>query len=152
MPSHSVRHSATTIASTSLRSGRRTMKTYTPSTEVDFVVIGAGAAGGVMAKELSSAGFQVVVLEQGPYLQGKDFQHQDEMADFLPRPRLLVNDHKLQPNTFRQSAQEKAVLASSVTYGRCVGGGTVHYTGTMSRFHESDFRERSIVGPISGTG
>jgi choline dehydrogenase-like flavoprotein len=65
---------------------------------------------------------------------------------------LLVNDHKLQPNTFRETAQDKAVLASSVSYGRCVGGGTVHYTGTMSRFHESDFRERSIVGPISGTG
>ena len=34
--------------------------------EVDFVVIGSGAAGGVLAKELSSAGFSVVVLEQGP--------------------------------------------------------------------------------------
>ena len=35
---------------------------------VDFLVIGAGAAGGVMAKELAIAGFRVVVLEQGPYL------------------------------------------------------------------------------------
>ena len=38
---------------------------YRPSDEVDFVVIGAGAAGGVMAKELSGTGFRVVVLEQG---------------------------------------------------------------------------------------
>ena len=41
------------------------MKQYTPSTEVDFVVIGSGAAGGIMAKQLSVAGFSVVVLEQG---------------------------------------------------------------------------------------
>ena len=38
---------------------------YKPTTEVDFVVIGSGSAGGVMAKELSVAGFSVVVLEQG---------------------------------------------------------------------------------------
>jgi choline dehydrogenase-like flavoprotein len=128
------------------------MKTYQPSTEVDFVVIGAGAAGGVMAKELSSAGFQVVVLEQGPYLREKDFQAQDELTNRLDNPPLLINDHKLQPNMFRETAQDKAVPSSSVTYGRCVGGGTVHYTGTMSRFHESDFKERSLLGPISGTG
>ena len=30
--------------------------------EVDFVIIGSGAAGGVIAKELSTAGFDVVVL------------------------------------------------------------------------------------------
>ena len=33
--------------------------------ERPVVVIGAGAAGGVVAKELSSTGFSVVVLEQG---------------------------------------------------------------------------------------
>ena len=47
--------------------------------EVDFVVIGSGAAGGIMAKELSEAGFSVVVLEQGPHLKGPDFKH-DERA------------------------------------------------------------------------
>ena len=34
---------------------------------VDFVVIGAGAAGGVMAKELAAGGLSVVVLEQGSH-------------------------------------------------------------------------------------
>jgi choline dehydrogenase-like flavoprotein len=53
---------------------------YSTRDEVDFVVIGSGAAGGVIAKELSTAGFRVVVLEQGPRLQSSDFKH-DELPD-----------------------------------------------------------------------
>ena len=125
------------------------MTTFKPATQVDFVVIGAGAAGGVLAKELSTAGYQVVVLEQGPYLREKDFRHDELQIRNMPA---LVNDHRLQPNTFRRTEQEKAVVAPAVGYGRCVGGGTVHYTATQSRFHEIDFVERSRWGAIEGTG
>ena len=31
---------------------------------VDFVIVGSGSAGGILAKELSTAGFDVVVFEQ----------------------------------------------------------------------------------------
>ena len=37
---------------------------------VDFVVVGSGSAGGIIAKELSTNGFNVVVLEQGPVSPG----------------------------------------------------------------------------------
>ena len=33
---------------------------------VDFVIVGSGSAGGILAKELSANGFRIVVLEQGP--------------------------------------------------------------------------------------
>ncbi|HLG94871.1 MAG TPA: GMC family oxidoreductase [Bryobacteraceae bacterium] len=125
------------------------MTKFKPSTQVDFVIVGAGAAGGVMAKELSTAGFQVVVLEQGPYLRESDFTYDEKRVRDTPQ---LVNDHALQPNTFRKTEQEKAVLAPAISYGRCVGGGTVHYTATHWRFREIDFIERSKLGPISGTG
>ena len=42
-------------------------------TEVDFVVVGSGAAGGVIARELSKAGLSVVVLEQGPWRKAEQF-------------------------------------------------------------------------------
>ena len=93
---------------------------FRPSEEVDFVVIGSGAAGGVIAKELSTAGFRVVVLEQGPYFRERDFVH-DEIK--FMHQHLLTNNHKRQPNTFRKTANEKAVVQPAVGYGRQVGGG-----------------------------
>jgi len=40
---------------------------YKPPMRSDFVIIGSGAAGGILAKgTLEQNGFRVVVLEQGP--------------------------------------------------------------------------------------
>jgi choline dehydrogenase-like flavoprotein len=133
------------------------MTRFETATPVDFVVIGAGAAGGVVAKELSTAGFQVVVLEQGPYLRAEDFEHDELKKKRIWSPPyigqdVLTNDHSLQPNTFRKTAKEKAVRSPAVQYGRCVGGGSVHFTANYWRFHEIDFIERSRFGPIEGTG
>jgi choline dehydrogenase-like flavoprotein len=50
-------------------------KSYKTSEEVDFVVVGSGAAGGVIARELSQAGHSVVVMERGPHLKQGDFHH-----------------------------------------------------------------------------
>jgi choline dehydrogenase-like flavoprotein len=117
--------------------------------EVDFLIIGAGAAGGVLAKELSVAGFRVLVLEQGPHLTAKDFQHDELKVNWESQ---LINNWKKQPNTFRKTAQDKAAVQPAVIYGRMVGGGTVHFTGNVWRFHEIDFIERAKKGPIPGTG
>src|SRR2546426_12332986 len=107
------------------------MKRYRPSERVDFLVIGAGASGGVMAKELASAGFSVVVLEQGPYLHERDFKH-DEFGTVMRNA--LTNDTKRQPNTFRKLESEKAEVRPAVMYGRMVGGGTAHFTANYWRF------------------
>ena len=133
------------------------MVKFDDKTQVDFVIVGAGAAGSVVAKELSTAGFQVVVLDQGPYLHENDFVHdelktQDNYSPpYIGQP-FLVNDHTLQPNTFRKSEKEKAVVLPFAQYGRCIGGGTVHFTGNYWRFHEVDFVERTRWGPLEGTG
>lgn len=130
---------------------------YEDKTPVDFVVIGGGGAGAIVAKELAVAGFQVLILEQGPYLHEADFDHDElKYKDVYEPPgigqEVLTNDHRLQPNTFRKSENEKAVVTTFAQYGRCIGGGTVHFTGNYWRFHEIDFIERSRWGPIAGTG
>lgn len=115
---------------------------------VDFVVIGSGAAGGVMAKELAAGGLTVVVLEQGPWLREKDFTH-DELKYSVQGA--LMNDSRQSPVTFRENESERAKVFRAIEYGRQVGGGTVHFTANYWRFHETDFRERSLFGEVPGT-
>jgi len=120
---------------------------YKTSDEVDFVIVGSGAAGGIMAKELSESGFRVVVLEQGPYLTEADFVH-DEVK--VIGGDLLTNKPKLQPTSFRKTPNEKAKPQRALVYGRLVGGTSVHFTANFWRFHEIDFIERSKVGSVPG--
>lgn len=124
-------------------------RTYQPSEEVDFVVVGSGAAGGVVAKELSSAGFSVVVLEQGPWRTEREFPH-DEIKVW--QQNFFTVDWATQPNTFRKTEKEKAERRPAILYGRGVGGTSVHFSGNYWRFKPVDFREASLKGPIAGTG
>src|SRR6266853_3494381 len=120
---------------------------YKTTDVVDFVIVGSGAAGGVLAKELSSNGFRVVLLEQGPRLERSDFEHDEYWAFNL---NALTNNWREQPNTFRKSENERAQTRPAVWYGRLVGGGSVHFTSNYWRFHEIDFVERSRRGPVPG--
>jgi len=122
---------------------------YRLDDEVDFVVVGSGAAGGVMAKELSTAGFQVVVLEQGPRLGPADFRHDEVETKFAHH---MTNDYDRQPNTFRKTESQKAKVQPALVYARVVGGSSVHFTANFWRFREADFIERSRRGAIAGTG
>jgi len=125
------------------------VKQYRPSEEVDFLVIGAGAAGGIVAKELSAAGFSVVVLEQGPYLREKDFQHDEIKYTTLSA---MTNNLEHQPHTYRRSDAETAKVPKQkiIQYGRQVGGGSVHFTANYWRLWESDFQQKSKWGSVAG--
>jgi choline dehydrogenase-like flavoprotein len=122
---------------------------YKLTDEVDFLIIGCGASGSVLARELSRNGFSVVALEQGPWLDRSQFTH-DEYH--VQAQNLLTNSQQKQPTTFRKTPKDKAVKQQAVVYGRMVGGGTVHFTANYWRFHEIDFIEASKKGSIPGTG
>jgi choline dehydrogenase-like flavoprotein len=129
-----------------------TARRFKPSEAVDFVVVGSGAAGGVMARELSQAGFSVVVLEQGPRLGAGDFEHDEFKYNFLSG---ITNSPALSPQTFRDDPTATAKqprMGNSLVYARIVGGSSNHFTANFWRFHEIDFHERSVLGSIAGTG
>jgi len=117
---------------------------------VDFVIVGSGSAGGIIAKELSTNGFKVVVLEQGPYRKATDFTH-DELS-VLVFDELGGGNH-LHQQTFRTDESEEAKVADRmpVNYAMTVGGASVHMSANFWRFRETDFNERSVLGPIGGT-
>ncbi len=131
------------------------MKQYAPSTEVDFVIIGSGAAGGIMAKQLSEAGFSVVVMEQGgwgKYGRESEYNKDEWLQQNLSEQDRLMSDPSRQRNTFRRTDKEKAV-AGTHNYGCVVGGGTVTYGGSSWRHLPYEFREASYDQTIpSGTG
>lgn len=125
---------------------------YANDDVVDFVVVGSGAAGGVIARELSVAGFSVVVLEQGPFRTAADFTH-DEI-DVVFNGSLLGGPAARAAQTFRDDESKVAMPSTfrrPAEYAQTVGGSSVHFSGNFWRFRESDFQERSVFGPISGT-
>lgn len=103
--------------------------------EVDVVIVGAGAAGGVLAKELSEAGLSVVVLEAGPF---RDVQ-QDFASDELTMQKLGWEDTRI------VDGKDPLTMGHNNS-GRGIGGGTVHFTGVFLRFHDIDFRARTLDG------
>ncbi|MDH4047201.1 MAG: GMC family oxidoreductase [Gammaproteobacteria bacterium] len=124
---------------------------YPNDREVDFVIVGSGSAGGIIAKELSTKGFDVVVLEQGPFRKAEDFTH-DEIS-VLVMNELMGGGQKNNQQTFRDDASKTAVVQNNqpAEYAQTVGGSSVHFTANFWRFHDVDFKERSLLGPISGT-
>jgi len=129
---------------------QETSVTYPTREAVDFVIVGSGAAGGVMAKELSVAGFSVVVLEQGPHLKASDFKHDEWSYDY--NGGLIWGSKQGHPQTFRKAEDQTARPAeAALGYAHNVGGSSVHFSGNFWRFRPIDFIEASVRGTISGT-
>ena len=101
----------------------------------DICIVGAGAAGGVLAYELSKAGLKVVVIEAGPFWNPQT----DFASDELAMQSLAWNDTRL-------VAGSDPLAMGHNNSGRGVGGGTVHFTGVFYRFHESDFKVKTMDG------
>jgi len=123
---------------------------------VDAVIIGAGAGGPVVAKELVSAGWRVVLLERGkwntPWDCLKDDLHNQRNSTlgnpFGPEdegnPRVIVS----------MDGRETITAPWEGGYSNnaaCVGGGTLSYGAMAWRFHPNDFRMASQYGVPAGS-
>ena len=103
---------------------------------VDACIIGSGAAGGVLAKELAQAGMSVVVLEAGEWL--------DTRQDFVNDELSMLG--RVDWDDLRISDGNDPLRLGRVNTGRAVGGTTVHYTAVALRLDPSDFRTASTDG------
>lgn len=121
--------------------------------KVNVVIVGAGAGGGIVAKELATAGLSVVLLERGEWPRYDD--HND---DELNSQRTPVLGNPFGPDDKRHrrvvvynNGSTRVVLPSEGGYNNnagCVGGGAVSYGAMAWRFMPQDFRLRSIYGEV----
>ena len=122
---------------------------------VNAVVVGSGAGGGIVAKELATRGFSVVLLERGPWYTAWDCRKDDLRNQ---RTTVLGNafgpDDERYPRVLVEQGRERIAPASGPGYqnnAACVGGGTLSYGAMAWRFLEKDFRLRSTYGPVAGS-
>jgi len=122
---------------------------------VNAVIVGSGAGGGVVAKELAEAGLSVVLLERGKW-----FTPFDERKDDLRNQRTCVLGNAFGPDDRNPrvyvdaSGHDHIVPPTHGSYSNnaaCVGGGTLSYGAMAWRFIEKDFHLRSTYGTVEGS-
>jgi choline dehydrogenase-like flavoprotein len=97
------------------------------SASADVVVVGSGAGGAVVAKELAELGLEVIVVEEGGYFTRDDFQ-----GPTLERVRRMYRDGGL--------TVAAGLPPIPVPMGKAVGGTTVVNSGTCFRAPDSVLR------------
>jgi len=108
------------------------------SVSCDVCVIGSGAGGAVVAKELAEAGHDVVIVEEGGYFGTKDFRVDDTIWSTT--------------NLYRDGGATLIYGKPNIMYveGRCVGGSTAINGATSWRTPEKIMKrwqwERELHG------
>jgi choline dehydrogenase-like flavoprotein len=123
---------------------------------VNAIVVGAGAGGGVVAKELAGHGLSVVLFERGGW-PDYDRHINDELIS--QRTQVLGSafgpDHRKHPRVrVYPDGSRQVVTPIRGDYGHnaaCVGSGTVSYGAMAWRFMPEDFRMRSTYGHVEGS-
>jgi choline dehydrogenase-like flavoprotein len=119
------------------------MNRYRENETLDYLIVGVGAAGGVLLQRLARAGFKVAGIEAGPFWDTERDWVSDE-----------AGSHQLYWEDLRITGGKNPLALGANNCGKGVGGGSVHWAAFTPRFHPSDFeiQTRDGVGadwPIS---
>ena len=106
---------------------------FRDSSTIDFVVVGSGAAGGVMARELAQAGFDVVLMEQGPRFKAQDFRH-DELKNWFDHG--ITNDPARNPQSFRKTSRDRAADIARASGDKSDFSGEIHHVSPIQLLFE----------------
>ncbi len=100
------------------------------STErTDVLVVGSGFGGSIAAYHLAAGGAKVTMLERGPWLVGKDFDHDYLLGKSYTRVFDFTSGNGM-----------------SVLGGNCVGGGSVVYFAALPRAPRFVFERHGSIG------
>jgi choline dehydrogenase-like flavoprotein len=111
------------------------MYRYAENESVDYCIVGAGSAGGVLLQRLARAGFRVVGFDAGPFWDTERDWVSDE-----------AGSHKLYWEDLRITGGQDPLTFGANNSGKGVGGGSVHWAAFTPRLHPSDFRVYSKDG------
>lgn len=111
----------------------------------DVCVIGSGAAGGFMVKELTAAGADTILIEAGSKGRLEDLYIHDWPYDLPKRGFGLFKQASLYGDNIRNAIEYRGDRIS-VDRIRTLGGRTFHWNAVTLRFSADDFRERSLNG------
>jgi len=124
--------------------------------DYDAIVVGSGAAGGIVACVLAEAGKHVLLLERG-----RELSFADVGRDHLRNQRLAVYGHNAGPDIngnprvfVDPEGRSRVVRPHELDYhnnAACLGGGTRVYGAQAWRFHPDDFRMATKYGVPSGS-
>jgi len=112
----------------------------------DVCVIGSGAAGGIVTKQLCQAGAKVILLEGGSEVPPSKFRSHCWPYDLQFRGFRDEKQEFFYPADLKGSIQLDAPAHVFVDRIRVLGGRTVHWNAVVLRYAPSDFRERSLNG------
>ena len=111
---------------------------------VDVLVIGAGASGGAFTWSLVEAGFEVMCLDQGGWLDPSAYPTTRDdwevrgQTDFNPDPNV-----RMLPEDYPVNGADSPI--TPLMYN-AVGGSTIHWSAHFPRLHPSDFKVKTLDG------
>ncbi len=114
------------------------------NTDADVVVVGAGPSGAIVTHRLAAAGYNVVCLEQGDWVNPDDYPANSPEWELLIQQK-WAHDPSLRklPADYPTNADESDL--SPVMFNG-VGGSTIMFGGQWLRLLPSDFRVRTLDG------
>ncbi len=122
----------------------------------DVAIVGSGAGGGMATKILSEAGFDVAVLEAGPFFDPKDDEYRTQLRWPWESPRRGASSNRRSFGDFDAAYGGWNIEGEPYTKeqgtqfywfrSRMLGGRTNHWGRISLRFGPLDFKRKSIDG------